>query len=108
MDFLFKVLSDIEKDKLLHFFYGTIIYLIIIFTLIMVAYGKHHYTFTKEEMLADTVVSFFLITLIGIGKEIYDYKHRDKHTPSLRDLVFTLTGPFAISAILVLTIYLIK
>lgn len=108
MNFLLDLLSDIPKDKLLHFFYGTVIYLIIIFTLTIIAYGKYHYTFTREEMLADVIISLFIVTLVGIGKELYDYKHRDKHTPSLRDLTFTLAGPFTISILLILIIYLVK
>lgn len=30
--------------------------------------------------------------LLAVGKEIYDYQHRDTHSPSLRDALVTVLG----------------
>ena len=37
------------------------------------------------------------VMLAAVGKEVYDYIHRDKHTPDLMDAVATIIGG-AISA----------
>ena len=37
------------------------------------------------------------VVLAAMGKEVYDYIHRDKHTPDLMDAVATIVGG-AISA----------
>lgn len=37
------------------------------------------------------------VVLAAVGKEVYDYMHRDKHTPDLMDAVATIIGG-AISA----------
>ena len=32
------------------------------------------------------------VVLAAVGKEVYDYAHRDKHTPDLMDAVATVAG----------------
>jgi|APSaa5957512535_1039671.scaffolds.fasta_scaffold27958_2 formate hydrogenlyase subunit 3/multisubunit Na+/H+ antiporter MnhD subunit len=42
-------------------------------------------------------------TVVGLGKEIYDYQHQDKHTPEVADFLATVVG-----GLLVCLVYLLS
>lgn len=62
----------IQKDKKLHLMAGFSIF----FSLVL--FGK--------------VFALVGAGLAGLGKELYDYKHKDKHTVDFYDFLFTLIG----------------
>lgn len=62
----------IQPDKLGHYAAGTLIY----------AVGH----------FVSPVVGLALVALAAVGKEIYDWFHRDKHTPEIADAVATMLG----------------
>ena len=64
---------NIPTDKLLHFIVGVLIYAVMHFT----GFG----------MAA--------VVLAAVGKEIYDYFHRDVHTPDVWDALVTICGGVA-------------
>ena len=71
-----------QSDKQVHFL---ISFLITISSLHIVT---HYLSYNKLFLLY-----VFLFTFsIGLGKEIYDYYHRDKHTPDIKDLIADTLG----------------
>jgi hypothetical protein len=60
------------QDKLAHFAAGVLIYAIAHFI--------------------SPVVGMIAVTVAAVGKEVYDYMNRNKHTPDLWDAVATLLG----------------
>lgn len=71
-------------DKLYHLIVGAVITTAVGYT------GTHMgYTNAWDIGLGLGIVA-------GIGKEIYDYKHKDKHTPELLDAVATIAGSFVV------------
>ena len=64
---------NIVNDKLLHYIVGIWIQLI----------------FSK---FININVGLIMVIAIGIGKEIYDKKHPDKHTADLYDVIATVLG----------------
>ena len=66
---------NIPTDKSLHFIVGVLIY----------AVGH----------FAGHTIGFALVVVAGIGKEIYDYAHRDKHNPEFMDALVTILGGVA-------------
>jgi hypothetical protein len=80
--FLNKISKLIPADKVLHSFYGNLIYSIVFLTLVFFI------TITEASILA------LLTTLIiAFGKEVYDYINSDKHTSDIFDLVATAIQP---------------
>jgi hypothetical protein len=39
--------------------------------------------------------------LVASGKEVYDYMHRDSHTPDIWDLIATLCGAVVCASVLI-------
>jgi hypothetical protein len=70
MEKIIKKISNIPNDKLLHFFWGTV--LSFIFILILGIKGV------------------FLTFLIAFAKEFYDW-YTKKGTPEIMDVIFTIT-----------------
>jgi len=69
-------LNQIPKDKLLHSFYGSWLYLL-------------------STLVLPTTLALALVVVIAIGKEVYD-KVSGKGTPELMDIVYTIGLPVAI------------
>jgi hypothetical protein len=65
-------LNKLPHDKALHFIVGVLIY------------AAAHFV--------SPVVGMIAVTVAAVGKEVYDYMNRDKHTPDLWDAVATLLG----------------
>ena len=63
---------DLPHDKTLHVIAGVVVYAVAHFV--------------------SPVVGFGAVVSAGIGKEIYDLFHRDKHTPEVMDAVATIAG----------------
>lgn len=42
------------------------------------------------------VFSTVAVIAIAFGKEVYDYRHRDKHTPEMWDFLATVAGGAAV------------
>jgi hypothetical protein len=61
-----------QHDKALHFIAGVLIFAVGHFASVLIGLG--------------------LVVLAAIGKEVYDYINRDKHTPDLWDAVYTIAG----------------
>jgi hypothetical protein len=70
-----EVAKLITKDKLLHSFYGSWIYIL-------------------STLVLPTTFALALVVAIAIGKEVYD-KVSDKGTPELLDIVYTIALPIA-------------
>jgi hypothetical protein len=65
-------LNKLPHDKALHFIVGVLIY------------AAAHFV--------SPVVGMIAVTVAAVGKEVYDYANRDKHTPDLWDAVATVLG----------------
>lgn len=65
-------MSSFPKDKLLHYTVGTLV--------------------CSVSYLVIGYYSMLLVVAVGIGKEVYDYKHKDKHTPDVYDALATILG----------------
>ena len=70
MSLLAKVFN--HHDKVAHFSVGVIVYAML------------HFISPVTGMVGVVAVAF--------GKEGYDYRHRDKHTPDIWDAVATIAG----------------
>jgi hypothetical protein len=81
-----KLNNLIPEDKLKHFFYGTIIYIFLLYTLIL------FYSLKQASLY-----SFSVVCLIGGLKEFYDYLNKSKHTPDIKDFVFTIISGLLIT-----------
>ena len=66
---------NLPRDKALHFIVGVLIY------------AAAHFI--------SPVVGMIAVIVAAVGKEVYDYANRDKHTPDLWDAGATLAGGFA-------------
>jgi len=74
MEQLFKKLSGIDKDKLLHSFYGTLLFVVFLY----LQYSSY--------------IAFWLVVIIALLKEIYDeYKYGGF---CWKDIGFTIFIPF--------------
>jgi len=65
-------LNSIPADKVAHFAVGVLIY------------APLHFI--------DPVVGLLGVAVVAVGKEVYDYLHRDNHTPDVWDAVATMLG----------------
>lgn len=65
------ILLSIDKDKLLHSFYGTLIYALV--------------------SVFSAYIALCVVLLVAVGKEVYDYKDYGKF--DIVDLVYTITIP---------------
>ena len=65
-------LNKLPHDKALHFIAGALVYAVF------------HFISPAVGMIA--------VTIAAVGKEVYDYANRDKHTPDLWDAVVTVLG----------------
>ena len=65
---------SIRKDKLQHFIVG-------------LGIASLSLTFGFNQIIA-----FVLVSIFGIGKEVYDYFHPKKHTADLFDAFATILG----------------
>jgi len=70
-------LANIPHDKLLHSWYGTLIYLVL-------------------TLLVPSFVALLIVIAIAISKEIYDSFHSKLHTAETLDAVYTIFIPFII------------
>lgn len=68
------LISNIPCDKLGHFAAGVVIYAVAHFV--------------------SPLFGISVVALAAVGKEIYDYLHREKHTPDLMDAAATIAGGF--------------
>jgi hypothetical protein len=66
-------LAKLPYDKALHYVYGSVLFAVC-----------YH--------LLGTGNSLWAVCIIASGKEIYDYLHRDSHTPDFWDFVATMAG----------------
>lgn len=65
-------LNKLPHDKALHIIVGVL------------AYAVFHFVSSAVGLIAATVAA--------VGKEVYDYANRDRHTPDVWDAVATLAG----------------
>lgn len=68
---MLEFLTNIDKDKLLHSFYGTLIYALVSVFNVYIALG--------------------IVILVAAGKEVYDYKDYGKF--DIKDAMFTVMIP---------------
>lgn len=66
-------LPQLAQDKANHLLYG-----LLAFTLAALCFGAG--------------VASCVVIVVAAGKELYDYVHRDSHTPDVGDFVATVTG----------------
>ena len=66
-------MPTIPYDKALHYVYGSVLFSLC-----------YHLVGCANALLA--------VCMIAAGKEIYDYLHRDSHTPDFWDFVATMAG----------------
>jgi len=77
-----KQISPLPNDKTLHYLYGTLIYLLI--------------------AIYNPIIAIISILLIAVGKEVYDYFMKDKHTPDIWDIVYTVIVPVVLTVIYII------
>jgi len=77
------IISNIQIDKLLHFFYGSIIAIIGLLC---------------WKLGAPSISIFLLPLIVGVAKEIYD--HYNKKVVNIFDLIFTIISGTAIYLII--------
>lgn len=63
---------DLPHDKALHLIGGVLIYTVAHFV--------------------SPAVGLIAVAVVAVGKEIYDYFNRDRHTPELLDALATIAG----------------
>jgi hypothetical protein len=68
-------LNKLPHDKALHVIAGVL------------AYAVFHFV--------SPVVGMAAVVVAAVGKEVYDWFHRDRHTPDLWDAVATMAGGVA-------------
>ena len=71
---------DIPHDKALHIITGALLYVAVHF------------------VSGDERIGLCAVVVAGVGKEIYDAFHRDKHTPEVLDAVATVSGALIVLA----------
>lgn len=67
-----RLIPSIPQDKQGHFIAGVLAYTLIHFF--------------------NPIIALFVVLVMAIGKEVYDYAHRDKHNPEVMDAVATIMG----------------
>jgi hypothetical protein len=72
MEKLFNKLNNIPHDKALHFIGGILLFIV----------GN----------LLNSILGLMLVFTFAISKEIYDYLHKDNHTPDFFDALATCLG----------------
>jgi hypothetical protein len=75
-------MPTIPYDKALHYVYGSVIFAVC-----------YHLIGVGNSLLA--------VLLVASGKEVYDYMHRDSHTPDIWDLIATLCGAVVCASVLI-------
>ena len=78
MDKIFKLIN-LPRDKANHAFYGMVIYSLL--------------------ALYDAQIAIIVTVVVGIGKEVYDYIYRDKHSPEVLDAVAVIAVPLVLFVI---------
>ena len=66
------LLANIPQDKAGHFIAGLLIYALLHFI--------------------NPLIGLMAVAIAAIGKEVYDYLNRDKHTPDVWDSIATMLG----------------
>ena len=82
-------ISKIQKDKLLHFIAGSFVAQITIGLISLIWHLSY----------GGCIIGFFCGAIIAALKEIYDYFNKEKHTPELKDFIYTTVGSFISSVI---------
>lgn len=72
IDKLFHKINNLPHDKLLHFVGGLFIFAAFAWSSVLVACA--------------------LVIVAAVGKEVYDYRNRHKHTPDVIDALATIAG----------------
>lgn len=65
-------LNKLPHDKALHIIAGVLVYTVAHFV--------------------SPIVGMAAVAVVAVGKEIYDYMHKDKHTPDAWDAIATIGG----------------
>jgi len=74
-------LMTLPKDKLGHSLAGLII-------------------FNFALLFVSVWISLILVMLVAAGKEVYDYFHRNKHTPDVYDFLATISMPLVFTILI--------
>ena len=85
MDKIFNLIN-LPRDKANHAYYGLVIYSFI--------------------GLYDISIALAVTLAVGIGKEVYDYMNRDKHSPEILDAVAVVAVPMILFGIQRIIIWL--
>ena len=75
------LLAKLPYDKALHYVYGSLL-----FALTVHALGA--------------ALSLMFVAVVAAVKEVYDWFHRDTHTPDLWDFVATVAGALVCASVL--------
>lgn len=68
-----KITELIPHDKALHLIGGTII-------------------FAAINIILGPIIGVLASIIAAFGKEVYDYFHKENHTPDIKDAIFTILG----------------
>jgi len=88
--------TAIPYDKLLHNFYGNIIFSFSLIILMVVN------IFIHMSIQHIFLIALILTTIVAISKEVYDFFNKKKHTPDYKDILYTICMPFIITIIIIL------
>ena len=75
-------MPTIPYDKALHYLYGSVLFAML-----------YHVFGVGNSLLG--------VVMIASGKEIYDYMHRDSHTPDFWDFAVTVLGALVCASTLI-------
>ena len=106
IDKLLDLLASIPRDKTLHSFYGTAIFIL---GLVVLAYPidylhDHLHWFQHHTDVKITIMcSYLLIVVIAFAKELYD-RFSPVHTPDFMDIIFTILFPSLLTVYMLLVL----
>jgi len=84
MEKILKRLNEfIPNDKLLHAYYGDVLYTISLIVLTLVSF------FITMSMATIFILATVIVVLVATSKEVYDYFNKSKHTPDILDIIYT-------------------
>ena len=76
MEKILSLLNKLPCDKAKHAFYGLFIY--------------NLFSFLNHTL------AILIVIALGVSKEVYDRKHKDIHTPDIKDAIATILPSFII------------
>jgi len=95
IEFILSKLATVPKDKLLHFFFGSLIFFITSITITLAGFNS--------LVTLGTSISFTFV--LAVFKEMYDKLNPDKHSVDVLDVIFTILPSIIYSLLFLIMSY---